>query len=76
MSESYTNFEIEWIRDHIKAFFTDDEWGAIESALEDYQDQGEPETALKNSINNSIHLLFNGSYEDIYNRFNRMQVNR
>ena len=42
----------------IKSFFTDSEWNAIDSALADYQDYGDKETALNDSVGRKIYELF------------------
>ena len=47
-------------KETIKSFFTNDEWDAIDSALCDYQDYGEKETRLADSVGNKIYDLFNG----------------
>ena len=43
----------------IKEFFTEDEWNAIYDALADYQDHGETETELSQSVQAKITELFN-----------------
>ena len=48
----------------VKDFFTDAEWDAIDSALADYQDYGERETELMNSIGTKMYNLFNPKYQD------------
>ena len=48
----------------VRNFFTDDEWDAIDSALSDYQDYGEKEMELMNSISNKMYELFNTKYQD------------
>ena len=48
----------------IKEFFTDAEWDAIDSALADYQDYGEREAELMNSIGNKMYGLFNPKFQD------------
>jgi len=48
----------------IKGFFTSDEWDAIDSALADFQDYGEKECDLMNSIGSKMHDLFNVRYQD------------
>ena len=48
----------------IKSFFTDSEWKAIDSALADYQDYGEEETNLMNSVGDKMYHLFNPKYQD------------
>ena len=57
------NFTIEQ-RELIKSFFTDSEWNAIDSALADYQDYGEEETNLMNSVGDKMYHLFNPKYQD------------
>ena len=48
----------------IKEFFTDAEGDAIDSALADYQDYGDKEAELMNSIGNKMYELFNPKYQD------------
>ena len=48
----------------IKGFFTEDEWDAIDSALADYQDYGDKESDLMNSIGNKMYQLFSPKYQD------------
>lgn len=43
---------------NIKKFFTDAEWDAIESALNDYADYGDEESNLADSISSKIFTLF------------------
>ena len=43
----------------IKQFFTDDQWDAISSALNDYQDYGDNEAEIADSIQVKIAQLFN-----------------
>ena len=38
----------------VQNFFTEDEWNAIDSALADYQDYGQKETDLMNSIGDKM----------------------
>ena len=45
-------------KETIKSFFTDDEWNAIDSALQDYQDYGDEQTDLARSITSRIAELF------------------
>ena len=45
-------------RDTIKGMFTDDEWDAIYSAMGDFQDYGDEQTDLANSITSRIAELF------------------
>ena len=47
-------------KETIKGFFSNDEWDAIDSALCDYQDYGEKESALADSVGNKIYELFKG----------------
>ena len=47
-----TNLEI------VRSFFTEEEWDAIDSALADFQDYGERETELMNSIGQKMNDLF------------------
>ena len=48
----------------IKSFFTEDEWNAIDSALADYQDYGDKEAELMNSIGDKMYKLFNPKFQD------------
>ena len=48
----------------IRNFFTEDEWNAIDSALADYQDYGERETELMNSVGDKMYKLINPKYQD------------
>ena len=48
----------------IKEFFTDAEWDAIDSALADYQDYGDKEAELMNSIGNKMYELFSPKFQD------------
>ena len=48
----------------VRNFFTEDEWNAIDSALADYQDYGEKETELMNSVGDKMYQLFNPKYQD------------
>ena len=48
----------------IKSFFTDSEWNAIDSALADYQDYGDKESDLMNSIGNKMYQLFSPKFQD------------
>ena len=47
-------------KETIKSFFTNDEWDAIDSALSDFQDYGDRETDLADSVGNKIYELFKG----------------
>ena len=42
----------------LKAIFTEDEWNAIYDAMADYQDHGETETDLSQSVQSKITELF------------------
>jgi len=53
-----TDLPTEDFRDTVKAYFTDDEWDAIYSAMADYQDYGEEETEMSYSVQSKITLLF------------------
>ena len=48
----------------IKGFFTEDEWDAIDSALADYQDYGDKESDLMNSVGDKMYKLFNPKLQD------------
>ena len=48
----------------VRQFFTEDEWNAIDSALADYQDYGDKEAELMNSVGNKMYQLFNTKYQD------------
>ncbi len=60
MEKTYSQTELETIR----SFFTESEWDAIDSALADFQDYGETETNLMNSIGDKMYNLFNVRYQD------------
>ena len=47
-------------KETIKGFFSDDEWNAIDSALQDFQDYGDKETDLADSVGRKIYELFKG----------------
>ena len=53
-----TNLEI------VRSFFTDEEWDAIDSALADFQDYGERETELMNSIGQKMTMMYQSRYQD------------
>ena len=57
---NFTNAELETVRQ----FFTEDEWNAIDSALADYQDYGDKEAELMNSVGNKMYALFNPKYQE------------
>ena len=42
----------------IQDFFTEDEWNAIFDALSEYQDHGDEEEQMVDSIQTKIHNLF------------------
>tara|TARA_Y100001968_G_scaffold327710_1_gene373305 strand:- start:2250 stop:2432 length:183 start_codon:yes stop_codon:yes gene_type:complete len=42
----------------IKSFFSDDEWNAIDSALDDYEHYGYIERKLSENIANKMHEMF------------------
>ena len=48
----------------VRDFFTEPEWDAIDSALSDYQDYGDQETDLMNSIADKMQMLFAPRYQD------------
>ncbi len=48
----------------VKDFFSEREWDAIDAALADYQDYGEEETKLMNSIGQKMQMLFAPRYQD------------
>ena len=48
----------------IRSFFTEAEWDAIDSAMADFQDYGDRETELMNSIGDKMYNLFNVRYQD------------
>ena len=52
---NYTQKELQMI----EGFFTDDEWNAIEYALEDYQDYGDNAAKLASQIEDKIYSLYN-----------------
>ena len=52
---NYTQKELQII----EGFFTDDEWNAIEYALEDYQDYGDNAAKLASQIEDKIYSLYN-----------------
>tara|TARA_Y100000768_G_C23550910_1_gene483612 strand:+ start:383 stop:571 length:189 start_codon:yes stop_codon:yes gene_type:complete len=57
---NYTQKELQII----EGFFTDDEWNAIEYALEDYQDYGDNEAKLASQIEDKIYSLYN-TYREV-----------
>jgi len=48
----------------VRSFFTDEEWDAIDSALADFQDYGDRETDLMNSIGQKMTMMFQSRYQD------------
>ena len=48
----------------VRDFFTETEWDAIDSALSVYQDYGDQETDLMNSIADKMQMLFAPRYQD------------
>ena len=58
--KTFTSSDFQVIRD----FFTDAEWDAIDSAMADYQDYGDRDSDLMNSVADKIQLLFNPKYQD------------
>ena len=54
MNVTYSPDQIETV----KGFFTEDEWDAIDSALSDFQDYGERESELNDSVGRKIYELF------------------
>ena len=57
---NYTQKELQMI----EGFFTDDEWNAIEYALEDYQDYGDNEAELASQIGDKIFSLYD-TYREV-----------
>ena len=57
MRTSVTDYSYDQ-KETIKSFFTEDEWDAIYSAMGDFQDYGDEQTALARSINHRIYELF------------------
>ena len=55
-----STMQVQTVRD----FFTETEWDAIDSALSDYQDYGDQETDLMNSIADKMQMLFAPRYQD------------
>ena len=47
-------------KETIKSFFTNDEWDAIDSAMQDFQDYGDAETEFADSVGRKIYELFKG----------------
>ena len=59
MNKTLSKTDLETVR----SFFTEEEWDAIDSALADFQDYGERETELMNSIGDKMYDLFNVRYQ-------------
>ena len=59
-STTLSTMQLQTVRD----FFTETEWDAIDSALADYQDYGDQETDLMNSIADKMQMLFAPRYQD------------
>ena len=57
---NYTQKELQII----EGFFTDDEWNAIEYALEDYQDYWDNAAKLASQIEDKIYSLYN-TYREV-----------
>ena len=57
---NYTQKELQIV----EGFFTDDEWNAIEYALEDYQDYGDNAAKLASQIEDKIYSLYN-TYREV-----------
>ena len=49
-------------KETIKSFFTDDEWDAIYSAMGDFQDYGDKEFGLGQSIESKLYELFKNDH--------------
>ena len=54
MTRDFSSTQLQTVR----AFFTENEWDAIDSALADYQDYGETESELASQIGDKLHNLF------------------
>ena len=59
MRTSVTDYSYDQ-KETIKSFFTNDEWDAIDSAMQDFQDYGESESELTDSVGRKIYELFKG----------------
>jgi len=42
----------------VRNFFSDDEWNAIESAMNDYADYGDEESDLASNVQSKLYQLF------------------
>ena len=60
ITTTLSTMQLQTVRD----FFTETEWDAIDSALSDYQDYGDQETDLMNSIADKMQMLFAPRYQD------------
>ena len=60
MNKTLSKTDLETVR----SFFTEEEWDAIDSAMADFQDYGDRETELMNSIGDKMYNLFNVRYQD------------
>ena len=58
--KTFDSSDLQVIRD----FFTDAEWDAIDSAMADYQDYGDRESDLMNSVADKMQILFAPKYQD------------
>ena len=54
MTSDFSSTQLQTVR----AFFTEDEWDAIDSALADYQDYGDNEAELMSSIGDKMTEMF------------------
>ena len=54
MTRDFSSTQLQTVR----AFFTENEWDAIDSALADYQDYGEIEGELTSSIGDKMYEMY------------------
>ena len=54
MTRDFSSTQLQTVR----AFFTENEWDAIDSALSDYQDYGDNEAELMSSIGDKMTEMF------------------
>ena len=54
MTRDFSSTQLQTVR----AFFTENEWDAIDSALADYQDYGDNEAELMSSIGDKMYQKF------------------
>ena len=54
MTRDFSSTQLQTVR----AFFTEDEWDAIDSSLADYQDYGEDAAAKCDSVGEKMSYLF------------------